>query len=89
MRLTKSLKADIEQHARACYPEECCGVIAQNIVDGAISYIRLNNVAHDKKAILKLTRLHTSNLSSHLPLKQSYIATQTAQQNHLRLTAYR
>lgn len=66
MRLTKSLKADIEQHARACYPEECCGVIAQNIVDGAISYIRLNNVAHDKKSHFEIDPI------AYIELEQSF-----------------
>lgn len=66
MRLTKSLKADIEQHARACYPNECCGVIAQNIANGEISYIRLDNVAHDKKSHFEIDPI------AYIELEQSF-----------------
>lgn len=37
MKLSHKLKADIEAHAKACYPEECCGVIVNGV------YIKCKN----------------------------------------------
>lgn len=47
MRLTKDLKNAITAHAWDDYPNECCGLIVQDITDGSVQYIRLPNVSPD------------------------------------------
>lgn len=43
--LTKPLKKHISDHAKDCYPAECCGLIVK--IDGKKVYRRCNNIAKD------------------------------------------
>lgn len=49
MRLTKILKDKIISHAWDDFPNECCGLIVQDMMDGGIHYVRLPNISPDPK----------------------------------------
>ncbi len=48
LKIGAAARAEIEAHALACYPEECCGLIVER--DGRESVVRVTNVQNERHA---------------------------------------
>ncbi|GIW40901.1 MAG: hypothetical protein KatS3mg076_1478 [Candidatus Binatia bacterium] len=46
--LDESSRSEIEEHARACYPEECCGIVVEKA--GRLEVVRVTNVQNEYHA---------------------------------------
>jgi proteasome lid subunit RPN8/RPN11 len=48
LRITAAVRDEIDAHARAAYPDECCGIIVER--GGALEAIRVSNIQNDMHA---------------------------------------
>lgn len=48
VQITAAVRAAIEAHAAACYPDECCGLVVER--GGALEAVRVTNVQNERHA---------------------------------------
>jgi proteasome lid subunit RPN8/RPN11 len=48
VRIPADLRTEIEAHAAACYPDECCGIVVER--GGAFEVVRVTNIQNERHA---------------------------------------
>jgi len=48
LRITAAVREIMEEHAAACYPEECCGIVVER--GGVLEAVRVSNVQDERHA---------------------------------------